>query len=76
MKSKKSRIFGIVGLACITLAVCLVVFNQEDEGQVQKQPQTKTTKEVVRLQQESASEVEKTTEFVYELQTKPTFPTE
>jgi hypothetical protein len=76
MKKKSSRIYGIVVLACLTLAVCLAVSNQGDDRQVQKQPQTKTTKEVVRLQQESASEVETTTEFVYELQTKPTFPTE
>lgn len=75
MKKKGSRIYGIIGLACITLAVCFVVSNQGDDKQVQKQPQTKSTKEVVRLQQESASKVE-TTEFVYELQTKPTFPTE
>lgn len=72
MKVKSSRLYGIVGLALLVLVMFLVL-NSEDKVEVK--PQTKiATKEVVRLQPESASEVQQTTEFVYELETNPTFP--
>ncbi len=72
MKVKSSRLYGIVGLALLVLVMFLVL---KSEDRVEVKPQTKiATKEVVRLQPESASEAQQTTEFVYELETNPTFP--
>ncbi len=44
MKSKKSRIYGIVGLTCLMLAVCLVIFQKDDAGQIQTQTKIERVK--------------------------------
>lgn len=67
----KARPLTLVGVFFLLIAVVLTVMNLKETPEQSTKTQT-TTKEV-RLQQESASEVQQT-EFVYELEINPTFP--
>lgn len=76
MKSKvKGRYYVIVGLALIASAMYFAFFHKNEGEQIETQTNNRTSvKEVVRLEQEPASEIE--TEFVYELQPEVSFPVE
>lgn len=67
----KSRSLTLVAVLLLLVAVFFTVMNLKETPE--KITETITTKEVIRLQQESASEVQQT-EFVYELEINPTFP--
>ena len=70
MKSKKSRLIGIiVGSTLVVLAVFLT-FNRGDKEEFK--PQTKKSKiEVIQLEKEQDTSEQ---EFVYELDVEPSFP--
>lgn len=67
----KTRPLTLVGVFFLLIAVVLTVVNLKEKPE--QSTETITTKEVIRFQQDSASEVQQT-EFVYELEINPTFP--
>ncbi len=70
MKSKKSRLIGIIVGSVLVVLTVFLVLKPEDKAELK--PQTKKSKiEVIRLEKEQDTSEQ---EFVYELDVEPSFP--